>query len=71
MVRLYYLITIGAVMRTLRSTLFIVVALAFASCATTQKTGESELAGYTLKNKKELMHQKVLHTKEKTVIAAP
>ncbi len=50
-----------------------VVAVVFTSCATavsTQKS-ENELAGYTLKNKKELMEQKVLCKNQKTVIAQP
>jgi hypothetical protein len=32
---------------------------------------ENEVAGYTLKNKKELMQQKVLNKKARTVIALP
>ncbi|MCT8340468.1 hypothetical protein MG296_10410 [Flavobacteriaceae bacterium TK19130] len=42
------------------------------SCATTQKTqSESDLAGYTLKNKKELMKQKIAPQKKKTFVATP
>ena len=50
-----------------------VSAAVFTSCATTSSTqkSENELAGYTLKNKKELMEQKVLCKTEKTVIAQP
>lgn len=40
------------------------------SVASIQKS-ENDLAGYTLKNKKELMQQKVLNKKVKTVIALP
>ncbi|GHC64198.1 hypothetical protein [Ulvibacter litoralis] len=56
---------------------FIVLALiftvTFSSCATssTVQNSENQVAGYTLKNKKELMHQKVLNKKNKTVIAMP
>jgi len=32
---------------------------------------ENEVAGYTLKNKKELMQQKILNTQNKTLIACP
>jgi len=43
------------------------------SCSSTKnlKTQESELAGYTLKNKKELMQQKIFQKKTKSVIAIP
>ena len=53
--------------------IFVLVAVVVTSCATTNTAGksESELAGYTLKNKKELMHQKVLHAKKKTVMTTP
>jgi len=34
-------------------------------------SNNSEVAGYTLKNKKEQMQQKILNTKSKTVIVAP
>lgn len=56
---------------------FIVIALiftvTFSSCATSSavQNSENNVAGYTLKNKKELMHQKVLNKKVKTVIAMP
>ena len=40
------------------------------SVATIQKS-ENDVAGYTLKNKKELMEQKVLNKKNKTIIALP
>ncbi|HPF12468.1 MAG TPA: hypothetical protein PKW08_11855 [Flavobacteriaceae bacterium] len=51
----------------------LVLAMSIVSCASvapTQNT-EKELAGYILKNKKELMQQKVLHKNNKTVIAIP
>jgi uncharacterized protein YycO len=48
-------------------------------CATTYSCGtpvqtikkENKVAGYTLKNKKELLQQKILQKKKKTVIAQP
>jgi molybdate-binding protein len=40
------------------------------SVAAIQKS-ENDVAGYTLKNKKELMQQKVLNKKNKTIIALP
>lgn len=45
----------------------------FSSCVTSQKikNSDAEVAGYTLKNKKELMEQKILNKKSKTVIATP
>ncbi|WP_339700825.1 hypothetical protein [uncultured Marixanthomonas sp.] len=47
--------------------------LSTASCATavSAKENGNEVAGYTLKNKKEVMQQKILHKKNKTVIATP
>jgi hypothetical protein len=36
-----------------------------------QKDSKASLAGYTLKNKKELMEQKILNKKSKTIIAIP
>ncbi|PVW17232.1 hypothetical protein [Marixanthomonas spongiae] len=47
--------------------------LSAASCATANsaKKNETEIAGYTLKNKKELMQQKILNRKKKSVIATP
>ncbi|MCW5521087.1 hypothetical protein J1N09_14660 [Aureitalea sp. L0-47] len=43
------------------------------SCGTSVHTikKENEVAGYTLKNKKELMQQKILQKKKKTVVAQP
>lgn len=48
-------------------------AISFTSCGTTSSIQKenSEVAGYTLKNKKELFQQKVLHKKSKTVIVTP
>ena len=44
------------------------------SCSTAKnvkKENTKELAGYTLKNKKELMQQKIARKKSKTVLATP
>jgi hypothetical protein len=51
----------------------VLFAVSFTSCGTTSalQKENSEVAGYTLKNKKELFQQKVLHSKAKTVIATP
>lgn len=45
----------------------------FSSCGVSQKIqqDENEVAGYTLKNKKELMEQKILNKKSKTVLVTP
>ena len=43
----------------------------FTSCATTTEISKQEIAGYTLKNKKELMHQKILRTAQETIVAHP
>jgi len=44
-----------------------------ASCGAVDKVqkDETEIAGYTLKNKKELMQQKILAKQSKTIIAIP
>ena len=39
--------------------------------ATAIEKSKNDVAGYTLKNKKELMQQKVLNKKDKTIIALP
>lgn len=43
------------------------------SCGTSTVVQENqkEIAGYTLKNKKQLLEQKILNKKQKTVIAQP
>jgi predicted amino acid-binding ACT domain protein len=53
--------------------LFIAFTISFASCATvqTELKKENEVAGYNLKSKKEQMQQKILHKKNKTLIACP
>lgn len=50
-----------------------VFTLSICSCGSTSAIhkNNTEMAGYTLKNKKELMQQKVLHKKIKTVVVAP
>ncbi|MBT8261687.1 MAG: hypothetical protein KJO05_02620 [Bacteroidia bacterium] len=61
MKRLIYIVTI------------VFFSASLASCGTTVSTiqKEEKVAGYTLKNKKELMQQKILNQKKKTVIAQP
>lgn len=66
-------ITIGAVMRTLLTILCIALFASFTSCGSVQShiNTNKEVAGYTLKSKKELLQQKVLHTNVKTVVVHP
>jgi hypothetical protein len=51
----------------------LILTASICSCGSTStiQKGENEVAGYTLKNKKELMQQKVLNKKVKTIIALP
>ncbi len=51
----------------------LIFAVSFTSCGTTStlKTENTELAGYTLKDKKEQFQQKIASKKIKTVIATP
>lgn len=51
----------------------VVFGAALTSCGTAVSIQENskELAGYTLKNKKELMQQKILEKKSKTIVATP
>ncbi|MEM7087395.1 MAG: hypothetical protein AAF489_14500 [Bacteroidota bacterium] len=62
------------ILKYLIVTIFIVgFSASFTSCATSnsiQKESE-KVAGYTLKNKKELMKQKIADRKHRTVIALP
>ena len=52
--------------------LIIVLLAGLTSCATAHvKKDTNEVAGYTLKNKAELMHQKILYSEQKTVIVIP
>ncbi len=41
------------------------------SCATTHTAKDQEVAGYNLKSKKEQMEQKILHNKNRTLLAMP
>jgi hypothetical protein len=50
---------------------FLTFTFLFTSCATTQTTKEKEVAGYNLKSKKEQMEQKILYSKNKTLLAMP
>ena len=50
------------------------IAVSLTSCRSglsVKKTNEYEVAGYTLKNKKEIMEQKILHKKNKSIIVNP
>ncbi|GER60981.1 hypothetical protein ULMA_30890 [Patiriisocius marinus] len=51
----------------------VVLTSTFTSCGTTNsiKNSDTELAGYTLKSKTELMEQKILNTSTKKVIVTP
>ena len=52
-------------------TIFFTAALSSCGSATAIEKSKNDVAGYTLKNKKELMQQKVLNKKNKTVIVLP
>jgi len=61
-------------MRTYTLVVCVILIGALTSCNTSKSTikkDETKVAGYTLKGKKELMHQKVLHVESKTIIANP
>ena len=51
--------------------LILTVSVSSCGSVTAIQKSENDVAGYTLKNKKELMMQKVLNKKAKTVIALP
>ncbi len=55
------------------SSLLAVFTLSIISCGSSiaVQHNDTELIGYTLKNKKELMQQKILNKKNKTVVVAP
>lgn len=61
----------------MKKIIFIVAALvftaSFTSCGTVGsiQNHDTEVAGYTLKDKKEVVEQKILNKKSKTVIATP
>ncbi len=50
---------------------FIVSLSSCGAGASIKADANNEVAGYTLKNKKELMKHKILHKKSKTLIALP
>lgn len=50
---------------------FLAFTVMFTSCATTQTAKDNEVAGYNLKSKKEQMEQKILHNKNKSLLAMP
>ena len=51
----------------------VVLTISMTSCgsAVNLKNSDTDVAGYTLKNKTELLEQKILNRKSKTVIAIP
>jgi len=51
----------------------VVLTISMTSCgsAVNLKSNDNDVAGYTLKNKTELLEQKILNKKSKTVIAIP
>ena len=61
----------------MKKTIFIIAALiftvSFTSCSSTStiQNNDAEIAGYTLKNKKEIMAQKIVNKKSKVVLATP
>ena len=61
----------------MKKIIFILAALAFTvsftSCGTMNsiQNHDTEVAGYTLKDKKEVVEQKILNKKPKTVIVTP
>jgi high-affinity K+ transport system ATPase subunit B len=50
---------------------FLAFTVLFTSCATTNSAKENEVAGYNLKSKKEQMQNKILHNKNKILLATP
>ncbi|MBZ0327373.1 MAG: hypothetical protein K8F54_07185 [Altibacter sp.] len=52
--------------------LIVVLLAGLTSCATAHiEKDTNEVAGYTLKNKAELMQQKILNSQQKTVVVKP
>jgi len=51
--------------------IFLAFTVLFSSCSTTQTVNKNEVAGYNLKSKKEQMQNKILHKKNKTLLAMP
>ncbi len=53
--------------------IILVIAVSATSCTTSKSMykSENDVAGYTLKNKTELMQQKIAKKKKKTVLATP
>jgi len=50
------------------------IAISFTSCGSAvsaNKESQNQVAGYTLKNKKEIMEQKILYKSIKTIITVP
>ncbi|QNJ97871.1 hypothetical protein [Constantimarinum furrinae] len=59
--------------RSIYISMVVLLGVAFTSCGTaiSVKKQSTEVAGYTLKNKKEQFQQKILHKEVKTVIVQP
>ena len=53
--------------------IIVIAAISATSCTTSKSMykNENEVAGYTLKSKKELMQQKIAKKNSKTVLATP
>ena len=52
----------------------VVFAVSLSSCgagASVKADANNQVAGYTLKNKKEIMEEKILHKKSKTIVVIP
>ncbi len=51
--------------------IFIISLTSCGSAISAKNESKYQVAGYTLKNKTEIMEQKILHKKSKTIITAP
>lgn len=52
----------------------VIFTISLTSCgagASVKANANNQVAGYTLKNKKELMEQKILHKKSRTIVVLP
>ena len=50
---------------------FVISITSCGSSVSVKKESQYQVAGYTLKNKKEIMQQKILNKKAKTIITGP
>lgn len=65
---------LGQIKRISKLVLIVCLLGMILSCSThlsVKKSNDTELSGYTLKNKKELMQQKILRKESKSIIATP